>query len=53
MDLAMGLLFLINRINFLLIMLNNGLVDPLFIIVIRCRFDFERKVWVLREKEAV
>ena len=38
MNFAMGLLFLINRINLLLIMFNYGLVDPLFIIVIK--FDF-------------
>ena len=53
MDLAMGLLFLINRINFLLIMLNNGLVDPLFIVVVRSCFDLNFKVWILWKEGTV
>ena len=53
MYLAMSLLFPVNRPDFLLIMLNYGFIDPLFIIVVRSRFDFDFEVKVLGKEEAM
>ena len=49
----MRLLFPLDLVNFLLVVLDNRSINPLFIIIIRGRLNFNLKVWVLREQEAV
>ena len=53
MDFTMCLLLLVNFLDFKKIMLNNGLVDPLFIVVVRSCFDLNFKVWILWKEGTV
>ena len=53
MDLTMSLLFPFDGPDFLLIMLNYRFIDPLFVIIIRSRSDFDLEVRVLLKEEAV
>ena len=50
MNFTMGGLFSADRPKFLLVVLNNRLVDPFFVISIRRCFDFNFKVRILGEE---
>jgi len=53
MDFAMCLLFLVNLFDFQMVVLNYGLIYPLFVVVVRRSFDFNFEVWILGKEDAV